>query len=103
MRIGLDSSCEAFRVIEPIDADHQRAIAEALVQAPQVTTVVRGRCLRGDRGDIDTDRKDLRAHNTAESTQDAAPELLSSGPAQQVIAEAVEVRLGLKPDEIIGA
>ena len=32
-----------------------------------------------------------------------ASELLSARPAQQIVAEAVEVRLGLKPDEIVGA
>ncbi len=66
-----------------------------------MTTAVRSRRLRRDGADIDPDREDLRAHDTAEGTQDAAAEFLSTGPAQQVIAEAVEVRLGLEPDEII--
>ena len=31
------------------------------------------------------------------------PEILRPGPTQQIIAKAVQIRLGLKADEIIGA
>ena len=56
-----------------------------------------------DRRHIDPDRKDLRPHDAAKSPQRPVAEILAARPAQQIVAEAVEVRLGLKPDEIVGA
>src|SRR5262245_15709372 len=40
MRIGLETRSEALRVIEAVDADHQRPVAEALTQALHMTRAV---------------------------------------------------------------
>src|SRR4051812_27414245 len=66
------------------------------------SSVGRSRLSR-DRCHIDPDREDLRPHDASKSPQYAVAELIAAGPAQQIIAEAVEVRLRLKPDQIVGA
>ena len=59
--------------------------------------------LRRNRGDVYADREDLRAHNASEGAQDALFQFLSAGPTQQIIPETVQIRLGLKADQIVSA
>ena len=103
MRIGLKSRFEAFRVVEPVDPDHQGPVPHALAQAPHVPAAVGGLGLSRNSRDVDADREDLRAHDASEGAQNAIPQFLSTGPAQQIISEAVQIRLGLKADQIVRA
>ena len=59
--------------------------------------------LGSERRDIDADRKDVSADDTPEGAQHAVTKVFGPGPAQQIIAKAVQIRLGLKPNQVIGA
>ena len=64
---------------------------------------IRGCSLAGYLGDVYTDWKHLSADDPSEGAQNAGPEFLSAGPAQHIIAKAVEVGLGLEADQIVRA
>ena len=103
MGIGGKARRQSFRVVDPVDPDDQRAIADAGGEPPHLPRCFRLCRLRRDSGDIDADREHRRPEGPAEGAQHTAAEVLAAGLPQQVIAKALQVGGGLKADEIVGA
>ena len=103
MRIGGKPRRQPLRVIEPVDADDQRAFVDAVEQPAGVARFCRRCRLGGDRLDVDPDREHRGAQDPAEAADEAAAEILAVVPAHEVVAKSLQVGLGLKADDVIGA
>ena len=91
---------QTLGVVEPVDAHHQRAVAEAAAQPDRLRPVGRRQRLRPHLVHMHADRIDAGVDHAAEGEQPILPDRPAVAMPKDIVAERSVVGLGLEADQI---
>ena len=94
---------EAFRIIEPVDADHHGAAGEAVEHVLHERGTHRASSQPAELAGLDPDREYADAHRVAVRLVGELAALLQPAFTLEIAGEIGRVILGLQTDEIVGA
>ena len=101
--VGAQALGDALAVVEPVDADDQRAVAQGAVHGRELAPPFG----RGDKPldllDVDADRAGVDLDRPLADAEPVALERLGAQLAAGIVGEMLAVGRRLKPDDVVGA